>query len=95
VARSRGRSKNKDEKGLGAIPWAILLQAGLVVGKRVSDLSKKDRARLVRLVRESHGRPGSLSEKDREELRKLAKKLDVKSMGREMLPLVRGLGKRK
>jgi hypothetical protein len=94
VARSRKESKRSGER-LGALPWAVLLQAGLVVGRRLGELSAKDRARLARLVRESRGRPGSLSEKEREELRKLAKKLDLRSMGRELMPLVRGRGRKR
>ena len=73
-----------------AVPWALLLQAGLVVGTRVSELSEKDRARVARLLRDSKGLPGNLSEKERAELRKLLSKLDVKRMGRDLLPLMRG-----
>jgi hypothetical protein len=89
VARSRNRSKKGIER-VRALPWAVLLQAGMVVGRRVSELPAKDRQRVARLVRESHGRPSALSAKDREDLRRIAKKLDVKSMGRELLPLVGG-----
>jgi hypothetical protein len=75
---------------LKAVPWALLLQSGLVVGRRVRALSAKDRQRLARLLRESRGWPGSLSERDRSELTKLVGKLDVGAIGREVLPLVRG-----
>jgi hypothetical protein len=73
-----------------ALPWAALLQAGVVVGKRWRSLSEKERARLTALLRESGGRPRNLGEKERRELRKLAGKLDLKGMGRELLPLARG-----
>ncbi|MCW3056277.1 MAG: hypothetical protein JWO21_246, partial [Solirubrobacterales bacterium] len=39
-------------------------------------------------------RVGNLSARDRDELRKVVRKLDLRAMGREMLPLVRG-GRRK
>jgi hypothetical protein len=77
-----------------AIPWALLLQASLVVGTRISELSEKDRARLTRLVRDSKGLPGNLSVKEREEFRKLIAKLDMKSIGRDLLPLMRGAAKK-
>jgi hypothetical protein len=72
------------------LPWLVLLQAGVVLGKRWSALSAKDRARLARLVRQSRGRVGNLSVKERVELRRLSRKLDLKGAGRELLPLVRG-----
>jgi hypothetical protein len=78
-----------------ALPWAMLLQAGAVLGKRWRSLSAKDRAHLARLTRESKGRLGNLSAKERRELRKLVGKLDFKGMSRELLPLVRGGRKRK
>jgi len=61
-----------------------------VVGRRWRALSEKDRSRLSRLVRDSRGRAGNLSEKERAELRKLAGKLDLKGMGGELVTLVRG-----
>jgi len=85
-------SKVDRMKGL---PWLMLLQAGVVLGKRWSALSAKDRARLARLVRQSRGRVGNLSVKDRLELRRLSRKLDLKGAGRELLPLLRGGRKRR
>jgi hypothetical protein len=76
------------------LPWAALLQAGVAFSKRWRSLSERDRARMLGLLRESGGRLGTLSSKERKELRKLAGKLDLKGMGRELLPLVRG-GRRK
>ena len=78
-----------------ALPWAVLVQGGVVVGRRVADLSAKDRARLGRLLRESHGWPGRLAPKDRAELRKLVGKLDPKAISRELVPLMRSGGRRK
>jgi hypothetical protein len=72
-----------------ALPWAILLQAGFVVGKRLSSLSSADRERLSKLVRESGGRLSTLTDKERRELRKLAGKLDLRGMSSELMPLLR------
>jgi hypothetical protein len=97
VARTRkSEAEEKSAKSrLRALPWAALVQGGVVVGRRVADLSAKDRARLARLLRESRGWPGRLAPKDRAELRKLLGKLDPKALSRELLPLVRGGGRRK
>ncbi len=83
-------SESKLKRRAKAVPWAMLLQGGVIVGKRWAALSAKERARLAQLVRDSRGRWGNLSARERLELRKLARKLDVKGMRRELLPLVRG-----
>jgi hypothetical protein len=88
----RGKSKLQRVKD---VPWALLLQMGLVVGKRWRALSSKDRERLARLARESQGRPGNLSAKQRKELRKLVGKLDPKRAGRELVLLTRARRRRK
>jgi hypothetical protein len=80
---------------LKALPWAALLQAGVIVGRRWRALSEKDRARLTRLLRESGGRLGNLSSKERNELGKLVRKLDLKGVGSELRPLLRGGRRRK
>jgi hypothetical protein len=82
---------------LKALPWAALLQAGVVIGKRWRGLSGKERDRLARLIRTSGGRPSNLSEKERKELRKLAGKLDLRGWDRELAafgPRARGRGRR-
>jgi hypothetical protein len=89
VSRSAPASKSKSER-LKALPWAAVLQAGVVVGRRWRGLSEKERARLTRLVRESGGRLGNLSAKEREELRKLTGKLDLTGIGRDLTALARG-----
>jgi hypothetical protein len=95
VATIAAVSKSKLDR-VKALPWLMLLQVGVVVGRRWNALSQKDRARLAQLVRESRGRVGNLSVRERYELRKLARKLDLASVGRDLLPLLRGgRGKRR
>jgi hypothetical protein len=95
VPRSTTTSKSLRERAR-ALPWAALLQASFVVGRRWRSLSERDRARLSSLVRDSRGRLGNLSEKERSELRKLAGKLDLKGMSGELATLLRsGRGARK
>ncbi len=72
-----------------AVPWLALAQAGLAVGRRWLALSAKERSRLTRLARESHGWPGNLSRRERVELRRLVIKLDLGGMARELRPLKR------
>jgi len=89
------RSTKQPASRLKALPWAVLARAGLVVGQRWTALSAKERARLASLARGSRGRLGNLSLKERNELRKLVRKLDLKGAGRELLPLLRGGGRRR
>ena len=79
-----------------ALPWATLLQAAVIVGSRWEALSEGERARITGLLRDSGGRPGRLGARERKELRKLARKLDLTGMGRELLALARAqLARRK
>jgi hypothetical protein len=89
VSRSKPVSKSKRSR-LKAVPWAALLQVGVVLNRRWRSLSGKERARLSTLVRQSGGRLGNLSEKERKELRRLAGKLDPKAMARELALVLRG-----
>jgi hypothetical protein len=73
-----------------ALPWALMLQAGFVVGNRLSKLNSSERERLLKLLRGSRGRLNRLTEKERKELSKIAAKLDVRGMSGELLPLFRG-----
>lgn len=88
MPRSSTASKSVSER-LRALPWAALLQAAFVVGRRWHALSAKDRSHLSSLVRRSRGRLGNLSEKERAELRKLTGKLDPRGMGSELAALAR------
>jgi hypothetical protein len=98
VSRRKKSSKPSPQTArerLKALPWALLLQATVVIGKRWRALPEKDRARVARIVRESRGRPSSLGTRERLELRRVMGKLDVKRMIRELVPLVRGGGSRR
>ena len=87
-AKSSSTTKSARTR-LRAVPWVGIAQAGLVVGRRVTDLSARDRARLGRLLRQSRGWPGRLAPKEREELRKLLGKLEPRAISRELAPLLR------
>jgi hypothetical protein len=71
------------------VPWATLLRATVIVGVRWAALSTKERTRLTELVRASRGRVGNLSPRERSELGKLTRKLDLAGMTRELAALAR------
>ena len=75
------------------LPWLMMLQAGVVAGRRWSALSEKERTQLFGILRDSRGRKGNLSVKQRYELHRLARKLDLKGAGRELL-LIRAARRR-
>jgi hypothetical protein len=92
VAKSllkRRPTEVKRSSRLKALPWAALLQLVVAAGERWRSLSERDRARLTRLLRDSRGRFGQLSSKDRDELRKLARKLDLKGLAGDALAPLR------
>ncbi len=85
---SSGDSRLKNT--VAAVPWLALARGGMIVGKRWNSLTAKERARIAQLVRDSGGRASNLSAKQRKELRKLAKRLDLKGMTKELVGLARG-----
>jgi hypothetical protein len=86
----RRESKSLVKSTVGAVPWLTLARAVMIVNRHWNALSSKERTRLAQLVGESRGRTGNLSVKQRAELGKIARKLDLKGMGRELWPLLRG-----
>jgi hypothetical protein len=88
---SKARKPNsRARETVAALPWLAVARGAMIVGRRWTALSAKERARLVELVRESGGRVGNLSVKQRLELRRLAGRLDLKAMARELMALRRG-----
>jgi hypothetical protein len=90
MAKRKPQNPKSKASRVRALPWAALLQGGIVVARRWRSLSERERERLTSLVRESRGRLGNLSSSERRELRKLAGKLDVKGMGSELRALLHG-----
>jgi hypothetical protein len=72
-----------------AVPWLLLLQAAMTVDRRRRSLSRQERSRLAQLLRQSKGRPGNLSQIEREELGAIVTKLDLLGIGRELMPFAR------
>jgi hypothetical protein len=82
-------------KRLKTLPWAAILQTGVLLTKRWLALSEKERKRLLRLLRDSRGRVSNLSVRERLELRKLLGKLEPKGTAREVRALFPSSKKRK
>jgi hypothetical protein len=74
---------------LKTLPWALLLEGGLVVRGRWRSLPEHDRAQLLGLARRSHGWPGNLSPSERSELARLLGGLDLQGLARELVWLQR------
>jgi hypothetical protein len=69
---------------LRAVPWAVLLQTAVMLRAEWSRLSEEDRARLLEIVR--HGRATrSLSRRDRDDLRRIVREVDMASVSRTLL----------
>jgi hypothetical protein len=77
------------------LPWAAALQAAMVLRSRWKRLSQKDRDHLVRLVRDSRGRLSNLSGRERDQLRRLVRKADLQGLGRDLLALRGGRGRKR
>jgi DNA primase catalytic subunit len=74
---------------LRAIPWLLLFEVGRGVHSHVMDtLSPAERRRVAQILRSSRGNPTRVTARERDELRRLADKLDFKRLGRDLAPRV-------
>ena len=72
---------------LRALPWLLLFEAARALHSHVmDDLSPRDRRRVAEILRSSHGNPLNVSSAQRNELRAIAAKFDVKGLGRDLVP---------
>jgi hypothetical protein len=69
------------------IPWARLLalaEAAPLLKSHWDKLSPGERRRVQEFVRKSRGRPANLTKHEREELRELVTKLDLRKLARDL-----------
>ena len=72
---------------LKALPWLLLFEIGRGVHSHVMDtLSPAERRRVAEILRSSKGNPSRVTPREREELRRLAGKLDFKRLGSDLVP---------
>ena len=72
---------------LKALPigWAILVgQAVLVARRHWGNLSPRSRARVRELIAKSKGRPGNLTARERSELLRIAREVDLRTLARDL-----------
>lgn len=73
---------------LRVVPWLLLFEAARSFRAHLlEDLSPADRRRIGEILRSSHGNPLHVTAGERQELRRLAGKLDVRGMARELAPV--------
>ena len=82
---------------LRAIPWLLLFEVARGVRSHVMDtLSPAERRRVAEILRKSRGRPANVSARERDELRRLAGKIDLKRLAQDLAPrVVAGQGKKR
>ena len=71
-----------------ALPLTWLLvaaQAAIASRRHFLKLSPNERRRLVEIVRKSKGRPSNLDKRDRDELGRLVRKLELMRLGRDVV----------
>ena len=72
---------------LKKVPWLLVFElARLTHGHVMDRTSPADRRRVMDLVRTSHGDPRKLSKRERDELRAIAQKVDVKHLAAALSP---------
>jgi hypothetical protein len=79
------------------IPAARLLligQAVLASRRHWQRLEAHERRRLTEIVRNSRGRPSNVTRREREELVRLIRKLDLTTLGRDIAGLASPFGRR-
>lgn len=74
---------------LRPIPWILLFDAAMIARDRWGRLSSRERSQLAAILRKSRGRPGNLTAAERRHFMRLAGKLDLVGVIREVGPLRR------
>lgn len=70
-----------------ALPWIVLVESAVLVREHWLHLTPNERKRVTLLLKKSGGRPQSLTPREREELKRLGRKLDPAGLGRKLMPL--------
>jgi hypothetical protein len=74
---------------LRAVPWLLLFEVARGLQSHIMDtLTPAERRKVAEILRRSKGNPAKVSARDREELRRLAGKLDFKRLARDLAPRV-------
>jgi hypothetical protein len=81
-----------------AVPmtWVIVAgQAALATRRHLQNLSPDERRRLAAIVRKSKGRPSNVTQRERDELRRIVSKLELGRLGRDVAGMATGARRRR
>jgi len=72
-----------------ALPWLVLFELARTVQAHLGEnLTASDRRRVGQIVKRTKGDPRKLTPKDKAELKVIANHLDIKRLGRDLVPTV-------
>ena len=79
-----------------AVPWLLVFEVARGVHSHVMDaLSPAERRRVGEILRRSKGNPTKITLREREELKRLAGKLDVRRLAQDLAPRFVGAQRRR
>jgi hypothetical protein len=73
----------------------VVLDLAMALREQYKSLTPGEREHLKAILRKSQGRPTNLTKADRDDLKRLVRKMDPKALGRAMLPFGGGRRKRR
>ena len=77
------------------ITWLLLAgQAALATRRHLQKLDARERRRLAEIVRSSGGRPSNVSKRERDELLRIVRKLELGRLGRDVAGMAAGARRR-
>ena len=71
---------------LRAIPWILLYELATVAHSQWQDLPPADRDKLTRLAVKSRGLPTNLTARERAEVKRILRRVDLQHVARQVLP---------
>jgi hypothetical protein len=71
---------------LRALPWLLLYELATVAHAQWQDLPPADRDKLTRLAVKSRGLPTNLTARERAEVKRILRRVDLQHVARQVLP---------
>jgi hypothetical protein len=69
-----------------ALPWMLLYELATVAHAQWQDLPAGDRAKLTRIATKSRGIPTNLTPRERAEVMRILRKVDLQRAARQVVP---------
>ena len=73
------------------VPWLLVFEVAMALRRHWRTLPRDDRNRLAALARKSRGNPLALTKHERDEFRRIASRIDVRSVATDLAPFGRRL----